>query len=51
MNPSEQAVAVENDLPAGIRIFDPIRPIPGIVEVGVEPCAAFEQIVVAGAAG
>ncbi len=45
MNPAEQAVAVEDDLSARIRIFNPIRPIPRIVVVRVEPGATFKAIV------
>ncbi|TKS63670.1 MAG: hypothetical protein EWM73_01198 [Nitrospira sp.] len=50
VNPAEQAVAVEDDLTIRIRIFNPIRAIPGVVVVGIEPRAALEEIVLASAA-
>ncbi|MGH7220833.1 MAG: hypothetical protein ACREI1_10965 [Nitrospiraceae bacterium] len=41
---------MENNLAAGIRIFDPIRPFLGVKDVRVEARTAFEQVAIAGPA-
>ena len=44
-------MTLKDDLPVCIRIFNPIDPIARVIDVGIEANAAFEEIVVAGAAG
>lgn len=46
MNPAEQSMTLKDDLAGRIRVFNPIRAISRVINVGVEPFPAFEEVAV-----